>query len=369
MSESRQPELPHPPRADAPLPTLGQKLLFWLLLGVTSVIFAEVVSFSAPFPFFDPWGLLVVLPLYTLHLLVLAWVAFRSRRITFGRLFFAGALLGMYEAYITKVLWHPTWSLAELPWTFGGIYVAHTAILVLFWHPLMAFILPLVVAEGLFTSSSETRSLMPKLLRRLAPERALPLGVALLALFCGLYQGSNSPAAAASLLSGAGAALIFYTLSLLWWRRAGKHRYTLRSLLPSRGQGVGLSVLLLALYLILGAVIAPEALPRPPLPHLTVWGIYLLLMGLLRLTRAGQTSHPAKEVSAPPPPLDKGYLWRWSTLFWMLFPLTSAVATLVKPLTYLIAGASWLVGIGVGLLTIARTLLFWREPRPPGRAV
>lgn len=55
------------------------KLLFWLLLGITSVILAEVVSFSSPFPFFDDWGLTAVFPLYALHILVLAWIIFPKK--------------------------------------------------------------------------------------------------------------------------------------------------------------------------------------------------------------------------------------------------------------------------------------------------
>ncbi|MGA2821829.1 MAG: hypothetical protein ABSF61_14420 [Anaerolineales bacterium] len=46
-------------------------LLFWLILSALSVLFAEVTSFSSRFGFFTPWGLLVVLPLYGLHVLVL----------------------------------------------------------------------------------------------------------------------------------------------------------------------------------------------------------------------------------------------------------------------------------------------------------
>ena len=57
---------------------LGRKLVFWLLLGVLSVIFAEVTCASSPYPFFDTWGLLVVTPLYTLH--TLFWPGSSTKR-------------------------------------------------------------------------------------------------------------------------------------------------------------------------------------------------------------------------------------------------------------------------------------------------
>ena len=47
----------------------------------------------------------------------------------------------------TKVIWDPTWSTVELPWRAGGLAIAQTAVLVLFWHPLMSFVVPLAVAE------------------------------------------------------------------------------------------------------------------------------------------------------------------------------------------------------------------------------
>ncbi len=43
------------------------RYLFWVLLAAYSTFFAEVVTGSTMFPFFHPWGVLVVWPLYGLH--------------------------------------------------------------------------------------------------------------------------------------------------------------------------------------------------------------------------------------------------------------------------------------------------------------
>jgi hypothetical protein len=51
---------------------LRVRLVFWALMGALSVVFAEVVACSTPFPFIHPWGVIVVVPLYSLHTLVLA---------------------------------------------------------------------------------------------------------------------------------------------------------------------------------------------------------------------------------------------------------------------------------------------------------
>jgi hypothetical protein len=77
-------------------PTSAQKLLFWAILGGLSVFFAEVTIGSSPFAFFDAWGLIVVCPLYLLHLLFLGRIAVWKGRPRFSALFFAGALFGLY---------------------------------------------------------------------------------------------------------------------------------------------------------------------------------------------------------------------------------------------------------------------------------
>ena len=48
-----------------------QKVIFWIVAGVISVFFAEVVSGSTPFPFFTPDGWLIVFPVYELHIVLI----------------------------------------------------------------------------------------------------------------------------------------------------------------------------------------------------------------------------------------------------------------------------------------------------------
>jgi hypothetical protein len=58
------------------------------------VFFAEVAGGSAPFPFSDAWGLYAVLPLYTLHIVFLAFAEMRpARRVPFTAPLLAGELL------------------------------------------------------------------------------------------------------------------------------------------------------------------------------------------------------------------------------------------------------------------------------------
>lgn len=334
-----------------PIPR-SARLVFWLLLGSLSVILAEVVSFSAAFPFFDPWGLFVVYPLYTLHVLVLAALIFRRHRVTFYSLFLTGALLGMYEAYLTKVLWDPFWA-PDIQVVFAGVYVVHTAILVLFWHPLMAFMLPVMTAEWFFAPSSETFAALPDGLRkRLSQPRSALWIVGAFAVYCGVYESVNSPSPQVSLLSVAGAGLVF-TLIAFWWNRLS-HRYndrfTLRHLLPSKRQTVVLVVLLLLVYVLQTFVLRPEALPRTLLPHLTIWVIYAVL--IILLVRNIKNASLVEDTAVPSPLYRR---WRLLVAFWLTFAVSAFLFGFIKNIAALIAQASWFVGVGWGLLLLLRS--------------
>ena len=156
LAEADTPDL----RTDRPSRRI--RLFFWVILGAFSVFFAEVTVGSSMFPFFEPFSVLVTCPLYALHILVLGSIVLRHPSPLFASLFFAGAIFGLYEAYITKVLWSPPWN--QKPVMVGGMAIIESMMLVLFYHAVMAFIVPLVAAERLLTSSGQaTGTLKPRL--------------------------------------------------------------------------------------------------------------------------------------------------------------------------------------------------------------
>ncbi len=338
-----------------------QRALFWVLWGTISVILTEVVTFSSPFPFFTLWGMLVVFPLYTLHVLVLSWLIFRPKRLSLNMLFLAGALLGMYEAYVTKVLWKPTWG-GDAMLTFGGVYVVQTAILVLFYHPWMAFVLPLVIAESLFTKSRETLQCLPACVQRWFQGRTA-LVASLFGAYCGLFHSLNAPSTGVALASSLSSGMVFW--GLVWcWRRTGNDGvHTLRHLLPTNRQAGWLGGLLLFGYLWQGILLRPESMPRTLIPHLTVWGMYLILGGLLYLQlRRAPDLLPGELLTKPPCGLR-----RTAGLFWLVFVLTSALATVVKPAAGAVVLLSMIAGVstGVWLVAQAAATLLRPVPSPP----
>ncbi|MCX7029656.1 MAG: hypothetical protein NTU62_05995 [Spirochaetes bacterium] len=268
---------------------LRTKLFFWLILGTLSVFYAEVAGGSAPFPFYDAWGLYAVLPLYTLHIVFLSFAVLRpGRRVPITALFCAGAVFGLYEACITKVIWDPTWG--EKGLAVGGVYLAQTAMLVLYWHPFMAFLVPLL------TSSTGVLDSVPTFL---GPAVRTPR------VFIGVSKAVNSPTPLHALVSVLSSAAVPGLLVLLWLRAPGADRrvgLTLSELLPDGRQGLVIGVLLAAYYVVTGFCIRPEAMPRTIVPHLTVWALYVLFCGLAIgvIVRAAQRDSAAPPAGALP---------------------------------------------------------------------
>jgi len=177
-------------------------------------------------------------PLYGLHALLGGWLVMRANRVTWAAVYLPGVLFGLYEAYITKVLWDPTWSKAEWHWQAGGVYLAQTAILVLFWHPVLAFILPLTLVERAATGSAEILAVLPRPPRWLAGNR---WGIVVLGVLAGTYSaiGASWPVALGSAATSAGLVLLVRELVV----RVGPAP-SLRAVLPSNRQAAWLTGLL-----------------------------------------------------------------------------------------------------------------------------
>ena len=250
-------------------PPRRHKLFFWILLAAYSTFFAEVFAGSDMFPFFHLPGLLFEVPLYGLHLLVLITLIYRHGRPRFAALVFAGAFVGLYEAYITKMVWQPTWD--------AFLVVADIAVVEVFvllgWHTWLSFVTPPILGEGLLTASRDLLQGLPPRLRRFYGSR---LGWLALAVFGALFQSINSPDPWHSLLSGVGNVGVLVALTLLW-KRATRHRhYALADLLPGRRALWGMVLGLAVLYGLMTPAITPERIPPVWPGQVIVWGMYAI---------------------------------------------------------------------------------------------
>ncbi len=330
-------------------PSKGRKLAFWLLVGMISVVFVEVPAGSTMFPFFTVWGLLVVIPLYLLHSVFLAGLVFRFGRPGFWPLFAAGMLYGMYEAYITKVLW--TSFRPEGPFfPLAGVALFETILLVLFLHPMLAFVVPLFFTELLCTNSAEIAQGLPHRVQKSL--RHYPKAwIGLLMAFLGFMQFINSPSVAKSFLSGAGNALVV-GLALFWWRRSGGAAYSFRELLPGAKGLKVFGVLLLIWYVFWGFAIKPSSIPGVLEGQLPIWVLYAILLlvfyGALRQSRRNLMPSPASSLLRP------------FAFSWQGFALACSVATAVTTLSRLLLFRfAWLqIAVLFSFYVIAGLLLF-----------
>lgn len=337
-------------------PSTRMRAFFWLILGSLSVYFAEVVSGSDILPFFKPLSWVLVFPLYTLHTLVLWYVVFRNGRGRLYALFPAGALFGLYEAYITKVIWSPTWN--EEPIRLGGVAVVETLLLVLFWHAFMAFILPLFLAETALTSSREVFTGLPLKIRRMLASDSVSKIVCVLTFAAGLFQSNGAPTPFDSLASGILNSTFLMALIVIWKRKRGD-RYRFRDLLPGpRGFRV-LLVLLGVDYLVLGGLLRPEELPGIE-AQFTVWALYVFFGALFY---AGiRLSGQEEKASSASYELDASV--RRMGAMAILFTAGSVIGSLTG-VGYFVALFVWVVGIAIGLMTLGLTIrrLLFRKAR------
>lgn len=310
-----------------------KRYVFWFIIASLSALFGEVAIGATLYPFFSPWGILVILPLYGLHTLVLASIVYRFGKPRFETLYLAGVIFGLYEAYITKVIWNPEW---ESPIQVGGISVLEFLVVVLFWHPFMSFIMAVGAAE-LLTSR-----------RKLLPEFILKRPF-LFAIILGALESSNSPSTIHSFLSLA-LTLAVVLLLVRWW----KSRYegeSLDELLPTLKELKLLVPLLLVYYVVLGLGIRRGAIPGLA-PQAFVWAFYTLTFYLLYRALGESSTLEAGPVECDMP---MGFMIKFAVAWTLSGVLFSAVEVFFHELKYLIIALLWLFGAAFGLVSFFRS--------------
>ena len=327
-------------------PSLRSKLFFWAILGALSTYFAEIWSGSQIYTFYNPISYILVIPLYTLHILFLWTLVWRYGRPWFYALFPAGCLFGLYEAYVTKVLWNPTWG-SKFPRVFG-IALTETMVLVLFWHCFMSFIIPLLLAEAIFTSSSEIYSLLPDWALRVVRVIKQKRLYYVLPVLGGVFQSTGAPTVLDAALSGIMTTLFVVVLMVLWRRRVGV-TYSMRDMLPNMRQFKLIGVLLLVYYIITGVTMRPEEIPDLS-AQATIWVLYLFFGGLfyLGIKRSNSIKENGFSLDLQPSPMPLIFLGGLISL--------GSVIGFVSGLNYISALLVWLIGILFGLYVLVRTL-------------
>ncbi|MBN1264197.1 MAG: hypothetical protein JXA25_01800 [Anaerolineales bacterium] len=331
---------------ETPIPG-AHKWLFWLILGAFSTFFAEVFAGSDMFPFFNLWGIVIVWPLYGLHTIILTTIIFRYGKPTLPVLIFAGMLFGLYEAYMTKVLWQPDWDVFV---HIADLAVFELFVLVFWWHTWLSFITPLLLSEQLLTKSSYVLNGLSGKVRSFYTSWK---GYLALVLFGGVFQSINSPSIGLSLFSGISTVSFLFLLTWLWKRITNGRNYTLPDLLPSRKQFTVLSIWLAALYLFLGFAIYPERIPGPSGQGLILLFYLVLILLFIHSLRLSRRQEPPETAAVEIP------LKRWLQI-WLVFVITLVISRAVLGgVSNYVALVFWLAGsvFGTGMFVYALKVL------------
>ncbi|PLW80188.1 hypothetical protein C0585_03480 [Candidatus Woesearchaeota archaeon] len=246
-----------------------RKLSGILLLGLLSMFFGEVFAGSSQVWFFDPWSLIVTFPLYLAHVLFFLYLANRFDKMSFTQLYLFGVVFGLYESWITKVLWSGYLNEAGPGMgTFLGLGVSEFFAL-LFWHPIMSFIVPILVYQVL---SGGKISVHEKLFKKTKKKTSiLYLFMILVAAFS---ASGNSDILSLDLALIGSLVLIFVAYFLSFHKKIDK-------ILPSRKGFFIISAYLIVLYILAFFFLAPERLPKEAIAYVSVIILYFISIMLL----------------------------------------------------------------------------------------
>lgn len=262
----------------------------WLVLSVLSTFCAEVTCGNEPFAFFGLGKWMLMVSLYGLHVLILGSIFYHRSKRSFALIYVLGMFFGMYEAYVTKMIWNPD---AYEVIRFADIAVIEFSLLVFFWHAFMAFIFPLMLAEIMVSPGRDLWEVMPEFIRSRRGRVSL---LVWFAIFCGVFHGatlgySNRLSGWTVLASSIGNCMIVLVFLLAWRNLYTEKRISMVELLPTMKERRVLLFILGILYCIWFVTFRFDKLPGIS-GHLAVCFFYLLFWVMHRQARARATGLP-----------------------------------------------------------------------------
>jgi len=272
-----------------------------LLIGALSMFFAEVSSGASVLWFIDTWGIFVTFPLYWGHTLFFFNIALRCRKLDFTSLYLLGILFGLYESWITKVIWAGYFGQSPGWGTIAGFAIAELLVIVFFWHPIMSFIVPIFVFEILSLSANSEVPVKDKILLehvaffvKSRRNWLIALLITLIgAVFLSVNTGFNLIAAELTVLGSVAIIFVFYFLS----KRKLSSRLSIYSLQLGKKGFTTVIIYLILLYAIMFPLLLPERIPSLITILLTiVFYIVIILLFYIHKPASGNT-HSSFETS------------------------------------------------------------------------
>ena len=192
------------------------RIWVYLLIGVITMFYAEVISGSSLLWFLKPSAILITFPFYILHTVFFLNIAIKFNRKNLLSLYFLGILYGLYEAWFTTVILYGYLNKTPVFGAFLGISIWEFLVLVFFWHPVMSFILSVTTFEILSTRPSKDVLVTPGSI--INSKRPLTYIVWLVLFVIGasvisLYSGFDTVTALGSYVGSVALIFVFYLVS------------------------------------------------------------------------------------------------------------------------------------------------------------
>jgi hypothetical protein len=251
-----------------------------IFFGILTVVFAEVFSGSAPFWFADAWGLMVVLPLYWSHALVLFSLALRSRHTSLTHLYLYGVLFGLYESWVTKVIWAGYMGQDPGFGTFLGFAVGEFLVIALFWHAVFSFIIPILMFQ-IVIASSDSSLIIPSHLRFLQRTRRNQFVYLLVILTGSLFLAASFLFDVSATLIAGGANILLVILFMYVSKSSSRNNLSVKSVELKGPALAAVSLYILGLYVYMFFALLPERIPSIETIILT-FAFYALVFILIR---------------------------------------------------------------------------------------
>lgn len=243
-----------------------QKLSSIFLIGSLSMLFAEIFSGASQAWFISGFGIFLTFPLYMCHVLFFLWIALKFKKMSLPQLYLLGVIFGLYESWITKVLWSGYFdSTGPGLGTILGIGISEFPILVLFWHPIMSFIIPVLVFELLTKNIHISHaSILTK-----TTKKTILILVFLILISTFIANGNKFDIVSSNI------SLVGTLLIILFFFSLAK-RADLKIFEFGRRGFIILSIYLALLYAVTFLFLLPERIPNTLMPYATIIMFYII---------------------------------------------------------------------------------------------
>lgn len=304
----------------APALTTGDVVFPRLLFGWIVLICAEVFSgASLQMGLWHPWTLLMTYWLYFAHFFFFTTLAARTGRTSLPSLYLWGVLYGLYESWITKVIWSGYSGDGKFAMGRIGPFGFSELSMVFAYHPVASFLLPLAAACVLCPALLR---LFPDVAWFTSQGRWARVVRWYLLVSFGLVMGVNS---GTPVRLGQNVVVMLVVLYTLWrLARPGLAALDARPIVDFGRPGfTALCVYLLALYGLTYFGLRWEALPSA--------GVQIVTLGFYALAIAGLWRHrPRTPLAAEEAVFDARAARTVLTWFGLVFVLGFVVSALPK---------------------------------------